>query len=692
MALDQGAEVPSLLEKVPGSFRSDRFFVAGCSLLSAVLSAAYIAFYLRGGPRIIDATSYYLEARALAEGHLSFHLDEPVASTLGRFLVRTDGPDGAHAAVLFPPGYPALLALGFLVGHPLVIGPVLAAAITYSTWRLARAIVPDEPSSFVSVARLATIFSVFCAALRYHTADTMSHGLSALCFSTALVFALGLQRAIHQGHRVLPSSLGMGFFTGWLVATRPVSGLALVVTLAFVLAPMLRTHIRPLLRSLSVAAFASLPGILLLLAHQYAATGQLFASSQTAYYAVADGPPGCFRYGFGAGIGCVGEHGEFVERNLPHGYGAYAATATTLRRLKQHLLDAGNTEPFFLVVLYGSFLAWRTPERRWIPLGILAQILAYVPFYFDGNYPGGGARFYADVLPLEHLLLAFAALKIAQFTAHEHAQRHRALVLLSLVPLGFLLRGRFEHEALRDREGGHPMFEAKNLPPIQGPALLYINTDHGFNLAFDPDVQSRLTSNQWSVVRERGDALDVFAWEARGKIPTYFYEYPLWTKESVGRVVASPLKDGQGDFIDPANLWPLLEQRGGHAQLSWGEGYCKRDPGTREVVLVPERQDKPASMTFALPAPYLQGRRIAPIVDLHGHGVMVIEWLVDQQVALSVRTSFGDEQIPGVRPPCMTLGKFVVPHAAQTLVFRVLREPSTDAVVALHRFSLHESE
>jgi len=688
MAPNRGGEVPSLLQKVPGTFRSDRFFVAGCSLLSAVLSAAYIAVYLRGGPRIIDATSYFLEARALAQGHLSFHLDEPVASTLGRFLVRTDATDGARAAVIFPPGYPAVLALGFLAGYPLVIGPLLAAAITFTTWSLARAVVPDEPTSFLSAPRLATLFSVFCAALRYHTADTMSHGLSALCFSAALVFAFGINRAAQQGRRFLGPSLGMGFFTGWLIATRPFSGAALLVTLAFVLAPIVRTHPRPLLRGLSLAALASLPGILLLVAHQYAATGQLFASSQSAYYAVSDGPPGCFRYGFGQGIGCVGEHGEFVERNLKHGYGAYAATATTLRRLKQHLVDAGNSEPFFFVVLYGAFLAWRNPQRRWIPLGILAQILAYVPFYFDGNYPGGGARFYADVLPLEHVLLALAALHFAQRAANTRSQHLRALAVISLVPLGFLLRGRFQHESLRDREGGHPMFEAKNLPAIQGPALLFIATDHGFNLAFDPDAQTHLTSNQWSVVRERGDALDLFAWQARGKIPTYFYEYPWDSKESVARVVARPLRESLGDFIDPANLWPLLEQRGGHAQLSWAEGYCTRQPGTREVVLVPERTDKPASMTFALPAPYLQGQRVTPIVDLHGHGVAKFEWIVDGQVAESDQKSFGEEPLQGVLPPCVTLGKFVVPQGARTLVFRVIREASADGVVAVHRFSL----
>src|SRR6185503_10940627 len=54
--------------------------VAALALVAAALSAGYVAVYLRGGPRIIDATSYYLQARALSEGLLSFPLPTPEPS------------------------------------------------------------------------------------------------------------------------------------------------------------------------------------------------------------------------------------------------------------------------------------------------------------------------------------------------------------------------------------------------------------------------------------------------------------------------------------------------------------------------------------------------------------------------------------------------------------------------------------
>ena len=134
------------------------------------------------------------------------------------------------------------------------------------------------------------------------------------------------------------------------------STIALAAALAFILvrdAPA-RAAAPRLVPALLIGA---LPGALLFLAHQHAATGAFGASSQRLYYALGDGPPGCFRYGFGAGVGCVGEHGDFVRARLAGGYGLLAAAGTTLRRLKAHLVDPANLEPLALLVPAGAFVA-----------------------------------------------------------------------------------------------------------------------------------------------------------------------------------------------------------------------------------------------------------------------------------------------------------------------------------------------
>jgi len=275
---------------------------AAVALLAAIalaLSAGYVHHYLRGGPRIIDATSYWLEARALAEGYASWPIDEPTASVRGRFLLLGGTAEAPRLGVIFPPGYPLVLAIGFLLGAPLLVGPVVAALLVAATYALAKAVTARE-----DVARLAAVLSVVCATLRYHTADTMSHGWAAFLFAASLALAFGAADADSGSKRRWKAALA-GLFFGWLFATRPISALALLPLLIFA-AKKTRAMER-----VALAFGAAIP-IGLFLLEQRAVTGSYFVSSQAAYYAVADGPPGCFRYGLGTGVGCLHEHGSYV--------------------------------------------------------------------------------------------------------------------------------------------------------------------------------------------------------------------------------------------------------------------------------------------------------------------------------------------------------------------------------------------
>ena len=561
--------------------------VAIAALASAALSAVYIHGYLRGGPRIIDATSYWLEARALAHGSFAWPLASPEAATMGRFLVRAAGPEGAHAAVIFPPGYPLLLALGFLLRVPLAIGPLLAAGITVATWDLADRVTrglaeASAPATkpLLGVPEIAALFSVICAALRYHTADTMSHGLAAFCATTALALGFRAVDAVNEGSHRRAAALAVvaGLAIGWLAATRPVSALAITPALGLVLlasaSPLDRGARRRLVGLVGLAALGVLPGLLLLFAHQSAATGLSGLSSQRAYYAVADGPPGCFRYGFGAGIGCLGEHSDFVAAHLARGYGALEAIGTTLRRLEQHLVDPLNAEPLALLVVIGAVVAIRTrgSRARLLALAVVAQIAAYAPFYFDGNYPGGGARFFADVLPLEHILAAIAVVALASRT--RSPERWAALAP-ALALVGFAVRAGFDHAQLRDREGGRPMFE----PAVLAAAgvdhgLVFLDTDHGFNLAFDPAASTQAIE----FARFHGDGVDRLLWAARGRPPAYRYRYAFQPDNAPAIVTVEPLAlalPGVDPLqIEGESLWPPHAQRDGWAFAEYASGTC----------------------------------------------------------------------------------------------------------------------
>ena len=394
--------------------------------LAAALSAVYVVVYLRGGPRIIDATAYWLEASLLADGRLALPLEGPAQATLGRFLLLT--PSG-EASVIFPPGYPAVLALGFVAGAPLAVGPALAAALTFATMDLARRALlviqrqHDAPIPVESLVAVAGLLSATCAALRYHTADTMSHGLAALLIAAAMAASLRVREPLSS----LPAELLLGLTLGWLVATRPVSAIATSVAVLAVVGP------RP--RALATMTIGALPGLALWLGYQHHATGEVLGVAQRAYYALADGPPDCFRYGFGDGIGCLGEHGDFVRHNLSSGprsthYGPLEAFMTTARRMKLHVSDALGFFPSFAAVLVGMGVLARRPGLRGLAALPVLLVIAYAPFYFDGNYPAGGARLLSDVLAVEHVLALVGTVALA---ARLSCRGHRLPTVLSLI-------------------------------------------------------------------------------------------------------------------------------------------------------------------------------------------------------------------------------------------------------------------
>lgn len=588
--------------------------------LAALASLGYVALYLRGYPRIVDATSYLLEARSLARGSFTFPADFPSAATRGRFLVYDEA--SGRLGGIFPPGYPLVLALGVKLGTPLVVGPVLAAMLAIVTLHLGTHVAEDlRLSQPERTGRLAAMLSLVSATLRYHTADTMSHGLSALYVGSVLLF-LFEWRTSRKLRFVLAASVG----TGLLFATRPVSGLGLFVVFAGTVIATQRGRELPVrgvpgesrLRAPLVGLVALgglVPGLVLLCAWQKALTGSYVGSPQLLYYARSDTPAGCFRYGFGSGIGCLFEHGDFVRHNLPNGYGAYAALATTARRLKMHLADAANLEIFVPVVLLPFFRA-KGPSLRVLGAVLIAQLLVYVPFYFDGNYPGGGARFYADTLPVEHVLLAVGVTLLAREKASETSKgpsdesslgtsvRSSALAL-ALALFGFAVHTSFDHQKLATREEGVPFFDPDVLARSDvHEGLVFVDTDHGFSLGHVPGAKAM---TEVRVVRRRDDAHDWLAFDAAGRPPSWLY----LVEHGSARVVpwAPERPEGALRFEAEAD-WPALSQERGAALPTWLAGASNG----RALTLTPDHAASPARATLALPLAHPGTYRLVPRV------------------------------------------------------------------------------
>lgn len=431
---------------------------------AATLSWGYFLYYLGSAPRIIDATTYLLEARSFAEGSFSFEVPEPTASFRGRFLIHT-AADPTRLSGIFPPGYPALLAVGVLLGAPFLVGPLLGGALVFCTYGLAHAVTRRKEDAIV-----AACLSALCACLRYHTAETMSHGLAALFTVSALWSTVELLRA---PQKYAPWALGLSL--GLLCATRQLSGGVLLIATLGALIGTGHARGAQLLR----ICVALLPGVAFLFSHHYAITGEFFTSPQSRYYDFADGPPGCF--GLGLGRGCAYEHADVVAQQGGAGLTWKWMGLNTLHRLHFHLMDVAHFEP---LVVVGILTIWAGRKRRltWPLLAVLILIpLGYSLFYFAGSYPGGGARLYTEMIPIWHVFIA-SGLRRLRIT--------RWGIFACLV--GFSLHASFSHRALAAPHFGpvlKPVLPLGNLvtdwkekEPEPTP-LIFFKTAHEFNLA-----------------------------------------------------------------------------------------------------------------------------------------------------------------------------------------------------------------
>jgi hypothetical protein len=539
--------------------------IKGLALCAAVASIIYYYYCLRGGPRIIDATYYWLQAKTFANGHLTLPLLHPTAAQRGRFLYYN--LEHSRLSVLFPPGYAAILSFGMLLKVPELVGPCIAAGLVLATAALARRIFGDY-----RIALAAALLSVLCACLRYHTADTLSHGWAALLFTMSVWGALGVSR------RDIVCS---GLCAGWLIATRPVTAIALLLIVAILLRKISR-------KNWFSFATALLPGIAAWLVYQRVTTGFWLSSTQLAYYGLSDGPPGCFRYGFGQGIGCHFEHGRYVAKRLPSGYTPLAALVVSGVRLRWHLLDVLNFEPLALILIVAArrlraFGA--TKVLIWTPLLLL---VAYAPFYFDGNFPGGGARLLSEAIPIEHVLLSGWLIQQGGLIA---------VVVCSL--LGYGMHGAFEHRKLQNREGGHPMFDS-NFPKEAGitRGLILVDTDHGFALGHQPGQSD--TNRGIVVARTHYDAHDWLLWKNLGSPPAYRYIYDVRQKEATPRLEAITFPEITKLRFEAEAEWPVLALKD-----AWAiPGYPPTDCVSKRRALIMHPSGRQPTVTIALPVPH----------------------------------------------------------------------------------------
>jgi hypothetical protein len=381
------------------------------ALLGVLAARAVAHFALDDVPHVMDEIAYSLQARTFASGHLTAPLHLPRAAFAMWFV-----DDRVRTFSIFPPGWPALLALGSLTGLTGWINPLLHGVTTLLVARAARALGGARPGV---AATLAGAFYGLSPQAVLLAASLMSHTLVALTAAVVLVAGLRIARA--------GSSLGacaaLGTALGVAAATRPLCAVAIGVTAAlFVGIALRRRTLRP--AHLAALLAPALALVALLGAYHAHLTGDPLRFPQNAYFdghaAPAEMPnlryqPGCNRLGFGPGHGC---------ETLP---GGMHTVANGMRNIGYNLtawlwLAGGGPLAFLLALVALAERRGRAATlERWATCAVIpAVILLYGLYWYAGTCYG--ARFYHAALPA---LLVLAALGL------ERIARRRRLAALA---------------------------------------------------------------------------------------------------------------------------------------------------------------------------------------------------------------------------------------------------------------------
>lgn len=384
-----------------------RWQQAGRRADAAIAAAALVAYgavsqlILSARPLLIDEVIQLWQARVFASGRLFAPTAAHPEFTAAMHLV--DLTDRSYGQ--FPAGGPAFLALGELVGHPWLVGPLVAALGVFLFARLVRAVELPVGGGLAAVLLFAFApFTVFLSGSMMNHVPMMTCGVAA---------ALALLLATRDDAPRPMLGLAAGLALGIGATLRPLDAVAFALPTACWLAWRVvgdRRQLRVLL--------ASGIGVLLPVAALLAING------------VWTGDPTRFGY-----IELWGRSHELGFHETPWGPPHTPARGLELvnlylLRLQTYFLETPVPGLLFATGALALTVRLRNIER-WMLAGGALMLLAYFGYWHDGFYLG--PRF---LLPLAPWLAWWtASLPAAMRDRGAPLQVERAVVLGGLTAL-----------------------------------------------------------------------------------------------------------------------------------------------------------------------------------------------------------------------------------------------------------------
>ena len=371
-------------------------------------------------PHLEDEIAYTWQAAVYAKGQLTIPSPQYPHSFMVPFIV--DYREQRFAK--YPPGWPALLALGITFGIRAWVNPLLAGLAVWLTYRLGQKLLGSTAGVLAALLTATSpLFLIYAASLMAHTWSLVL----TLIFSVSWLDTFG-----HSDRRVRPTDdqyslvstshveysypslitvLVAGLSLGDLALTRPLT--ALGVALAFFIHGLIlwrRGDNQVRRRVLSIGVIAGCIGALLLV-WQFAVTGSLWLNPYTLWWKYDN-------VGFGAEIGRFpGGH------NLQH---AWINLKSSLKLVIHDLFGWGKISWLFLPI---GIWAIRRNYRSWlvvaIPFGLVVVYLAY--------WASHGARYYYEGLPGLILTTSAGMLSLLGWSEHNRVSWYQLRSLLTFL-------------------------------------------------------------------------------------------------------------------------------------------------------------------------------------------------------------------------------------------------------------------
>lgn len=326
--------------------------LAALALAGVVLALVVHAVVMPHTTGNADEVVYRFQAQMYRDGMLTIADDGPV------FRPWMSGVVDGERLMVFPPGWPALLALGLLVtGSTAVAAALVMGALGPAAWWFAREATGDR-----RVAAVAGAVLLASPVVVVHSGTLLSY-LPAL--SGELIVAATVVRAVRTGRlRVL--AVG-GLALGVVFSMRPLDAVLLAVVLGGYAAVAWRRDLR---RLLAAAGWGALGAVLPVI-------------SVLAYNARVTGSPATFPIEAAGGNNAFG----FGPRNIAAGTPVVDVTLIDqLRAAARNLMAVGRFGPAawlgLPLVVVGAVALWRTGRDGRRLFGMLVAIVVVFPLTY----------------------------------------------------------------------------------------------------------------------------------------------------------------------------------------------------------------------------------------------------------------------------------------------------------------------